>query len=115
MSILSEDFIVRERRDKRDWSHTLELEEKVYGDAAAKLPNRGELEIANVKHNLANCLRMLGAAETVEAKAIEADVLSIAQKHGDRALARKAEFLMGRLSGAPIPDYYDGEKEEDIV
>jgi len=58
---------------------------------------------------------MLGKEETAEAKTVAADVLSIAKKHGDRALAWKAEFLMGHLNGEPIPDYYNGEKGEDII
>lgn len=107
--------IPRRLEEKAKMRKAFELAEGVYRTAADKLPHGGELEVANVKHNLANCLRMLGKEETAEAKTVAADVLSIAKKHGDRALVWKAEFLMDRLNGEPIPDYYNGEKGEDLL
>ncbi len=107
--------IPRRLKEKEKMRRAFAMAEKVYVDSADKLPHRGELEIANVKHNLANCLRMLGKDETEEAKNVEKDVVTIAKKYGDRALAKKAEFLMQRLEGKPIPDYYNGEEGEDLV
>lgn len=107
--------IPRRLEEKAKMRKAFELAEKVYRTAADKLPQKGELEVANVKHNLANCLRMLGKEETGEAKTVAADVLSIAKKHGDNVLARKADFLMGRLNGEPIPDYYNGENGKDSM
>ncbi|MFA5799399.1 MAG: hypothetical protein WC840_00390 [Candidatus Peribacteraceae bacterium] len=107
--------IPRRLEEKEKMRKAFALAEKVYVDSANKLPNGGELEIANVKHNFANCLRMLGKDETEEAKNIEEDVVAIAKKYGDRALVKKAEFLMQRLEGKPIPDYYNGEEGEDLV
>tara|TARA_Y100000310_G_scaffold335171_1_gene416554 strand:+ start:125 stop:1246 length:1122 start_codon:yes stop_codon:yes gene_type:complete len=87
---------------------------QAYVDVASDLPNSGELEIANVKHNLANSLRMLGAAETEEAIQIEEAVFKVANKFGDAVLKRKAEVLLKHMKTGEMPNYVKGEKGEDL-
>jgi hypothetical protein len=89
--------------------------EAAFHDAAEQFPSGGELEIANVRHNFANCLRMLGEQESAEAKIIEAEVIEVARKYGDYVLLTKAEAIMDRLNGKEVPNYYEGERGEPLI
>jgi hypothetical protein len=89
--------------------------ETIIKDQADRLPNNGELQIANLQHNLANNLRMFGRGEIEEALKIEREVTKVAEKYGDRALYVKSKFLLGRLEGKPVPDYFNGEKGESLI
>ncbi len=88
--------------------------EQAYLNIADTLPHNGKLEVANVQHNLANSLRMLGSAETKEAIQMEEEVLKIADELGDPILKKKAEILLQHMKTGDVPNYVGGEKGEDL-
>lgn len=107
--------LARSQEEKKRMREAFHLAEKAYTDVADRLVKKGELEIANVKHNLVNCLRMFGKEEIEEAKSLERDVIEVAKRYGDRTLLWKANAIMDRLNGKSVPDYYNGEEGESLI